>query len=227
MAPRRSRDRRVADGLTRLDPDRQAAALRQAIAGLCPPGVIGDAATIAELRHDPLRGVEHDLVAGVAPRRAHTFRAGRALVRRLAGTDVELPRLANGAVHGPHGRPVSLAHDDDVVAAVLGPVGGATLGIDIERGDVDAAVRSELEDVVFAPGDVPLDPVWMFVVKEAAYKAWSRPGRPVVGFDAATTVERGDGLVVTFRSPDELATDEVTVKVGWADRYVVAVAFAG
>jgi 4'-phosphopantetheinyl transferase EntD len=213
----------VADGLTDLS-DRDLVALQHAIAELCPPGVVGGVAAIDELGDAPLIGVELELLDGVSPARAASVRAGRALVRRITGTDLPIPRSSNGAPAGPDGRPLSIAHDDEVVVAVVGPPGGAALGVDVERVDVDGSVHDDLRDVVFAPGDAPLDPLAMFVVKEAAYKAWSRPDRPVIGFDAALVSDRGDHLVATISRPDDPTTVDVWVAVRRTDRHLVAVA---
>jgi 4'-phosphopantetheinyl transferase EntD len=213
----------VAGGLTDLSA-RDLVALQRAIDELCAPGVVGGVAAIDELADAPLIGVELELVDGASPARAAAVRAGRALVRRLAGTDLTLRRSANGAPEGPDGRPVSIAHDAEVVVAVVGPPDGAALGIDVERVDVDGSIHDDLRDVVFAPGDAPLDALAMFVVKEAAYKAWSRPGRPVIGFDAAMVRERGDHLVATISRPDDPTTVDVWVAVRRTDRHLVAVA---
>jgi 4'-phosphopantetheinyl transferase EntD len=72
----------------------------------------------------------------------------------------------------------SLAHDDEFAVAVATRDRRiAALGVDFEP---VAAFTPELATHILRADDELADAATAFVVKEAAYKAWSRPDRPIL-----------------------------------------------
>ncbi len=133
-----------------------------------------DAVHVTALHADELA-----LVATVRDQRLAEFASGRALLHRLLGTCQPIVRSANGAPQWPYGVVGSLAHDRSRAVAVVGSAAEyRAIGIDIEP---HGAGDDELRDAVLRSDDPDIDPIAAFVMKEAAYKAWSDLGGEIVG----------------------------------------------
>lgn len=139
---------------------------------------------IAALRIDSthvaaLHSAESALIPSARAQRRAEFATGRALLHDLLGTSTPIVRSANGSPAWPEGVVGSLAHDRSHAVAAVGSVENyRAIGIDIEpHGMPD----DELRESVLRADDPDIDPVAAFVMKEAAYKAWSDLGGEVVG----------------------------------------------
>ncbi len=153
--------------------------LAEALAELVPAGCAGGLLAIDAVHERGLAPGERDLVPTARATRLAEFATGRALLHHLLSDAGPLLRLPNGAVAFPAGTVGSLAHDRAYAAAVVGPADPyAALGIDIEQ-HVDA--DDELVRAVLRDDDPAIEPIAAFVMKEAAYKAWSSLGIPMLG----------------------------------------------
>jgi 4'-phosphopantetheinyl transferase EntD len=116
------------------------------------------------------------------------------LLRRLLDTDQAVTVLVSRAPQLPSGVVASLAHDDEiVVAAVSRTASVRALGIDIEP---VGAVDGEVADAVRRPEERDLDPTWVFVAKEAMYKAWSTQGGRFLRHEDVSITDTGGGSFV-------------------------------
>ncbi|CAN5807117.1 4'-phosphopantetheinyl transferase superfamily protein [soil metagenome] len=121
---------------------------------------------------------ERTVVARTVARRRTEFASGRVLLRTLLGRSVVIPRDPNGAPRLPHGMCGSVAHDHRFVVAAIGAEPHVrALGIDIEP---MTSLDGDVADAILRADDDTDDPMLAFVLKEAAYKAWSEPGRPLL-----------------------------------------------
>lgn len=108
----------------------------------------------------------------------------RELLEQLGLSDVELPRLSNGAPKWPEGIVGSLAHDRQVaVAAVMPSAGSSYVGIDVEPAE---PLPPEVMETISTPGEQrrydpeTLQSRILFCAKEAVYKAFnSKTGQPL------------------------------------------------
>ena len=146
----------------------------------------------ADARHlDELHAEERVAVQRAVSTRQVEFATGRALLRMLLDTPAAIPI---GAVRVRHSCPAAwsrtLAHDAELVAAAVAPVGHVTaLGIDLEpSGPMSAAEAA----VVLRPEEEGIDPRLAFVLKEAAYKAWSTLGGELLDFHDVQLAVDGD-----------------------------------
>ncbi|MCE9621066.1 MAG: hypothetical protein K8R99_01840 [Actinomycetia bacterium] len=140
---------------------------------------------VAALAIDPLHiaalhAEEFALVATARAERLAEFASGRALLHDMLDTAAPIVRATNGAPAWPKGVVGSLAHDrTQAVAVVASAAEYRAIGIDIEphgAGDDD-----ELREAVLRTDDPDIDALAAFVMKEAAYKAWSDLGGEIVG----------------------------------------------
>ena len=142
--------------------------------------MIVSALEIDDVHVAALHADEMSLVSTACDVRRAEFATGRVLLRRLLATSGPIGRAAHGAPDWPVGIVGSLAHDCHHAVAAIGSANEyRAIGIDIEphgeHGDTD------LRDSVLRTDDPNIDPVAAFVMKEAAYKAWSDLGGEVVG----------------------------------------------
>lgn len=152
----------LADALAKLAPDG------------CTVGVLPIDARYVDVLHD----AELRLVGQARPTRLAEFATGRALLHRLLPHSGELLRLPNGAVAFPPESVGSLAHDRvHAVAVVAASSDYLALGVDIEQ-HVDS--DDELVAAVLRDDDPEVAPIAAFVMKEAAFKAWSSLGGPLL-----------------------------------------------
>lgn len=162
-----------------------------------------DPVHIAALHVDELA-----LVATARDQRLAEFASGRALLHQLLNTTAPIVRATNGAPKWPDGVVGSLAHDRSHVVAVVGSADTyRAIGIDIEpHGEDD----DELRESVLRPDDPDIDPVAAFVMKEAAYKAWSDLGGSIVG--PLEVRLRIDGQAFTAEMPAPRMTVHGTIQ---------------
>lgn len=148
---------------------------------------------------ESLHPEERALVAAARPTRLAEFATGRALLRDLLGNPAPIARAANGAPAWPEGFVGSLAHDRNcAVAAVASSADYCAIGIDIEP---HATSDDELREAIMRADDPHIDATAAFVIKEAAYKAWSDLGGEPVSPLAVRL--RVDGDRFSAEMPDE------------------------
>lgn len=151
-----------------------AAALRS----IAPAGVETGAYRVDHRYEQDLFDVELDAVRNGGSRRRSEFATGRTLLRQLIGLNVAIPVAARGAPVLPDGFAGSLAHDAHLaIGAVSADRRFSAIGLDVEP---VAPVDVEFADVVLRADDGTDDALLAFVLKEATYKAWSRPDRPLL-----------------------------------------------
>ena len=155
-------------------------AIGDALGGLVPPvvrsGVLRvDPALIDRMLPDELAAVSRAVTA-----RRSEFATGRSLLRHLTGTDGAIPVAPDRSPVLPPGWLASLAHAGPVVVALASDDPGvAALGVDLEP---EGPMTDGEVAVVRRDDDPPLDGRAAMVLKEAAYKAWSGLGGPLIDF---------------------------------------------
>lgn len=141
---------------------------------LAPNGVRVSARLVAENDVRAMWPAEHAAMASASPGRRREFASGRALLRLLIGAEVAFPPSPSRRPAVPDGWVATLAHDSRVVVAAVAATSHASaLGIDVEP---VATIEPDVADVVVRPDDRVPNPLVAFVLKEAAYKAWSGTG---------------------------------------------------
>lgn len=198
-----------------------AADLSRALGDLAPAGVRVGAAVIDAADEARLHPEEAAIVASAVAKRRREFASGRALLRSLLGVDGPVTVLASRAPSLPAGVVASLAHDDEVVvAAVNTDPAVIALGVDVET---EGAVGADVADVVRRPEERELDPTWVFVAKEATYKAWSTGGGRILRHDEVRVVPGADGrFTATVLDPTPEVGREFTGRSAVAGGRVVA-----
>ena len=209
--------RRSADG------GRSVVAIEEALQRLAPRGVATGARAIDAADESMLRGDELTAIATAAPRRRREFATGRALLRELLGRDVAIAATSDRRPAVPDGWVASLAHDADTVVAALAQVSRViALGIDIEP---VAVLDSDVAQLVVRPDDRVTDPLVGFVLKEAAYKAWSTTGgRMLEHHDVRVDADPADPRGAAFTAT--VLPDGVAVRGRFASVAVVCLALA-
>lgn len=155
---------------------------------LAPPGVRTGVLAVDDRHTTMLLAGEREAVAGAVAARRRQFATGRVLLRSLLDDPPAIPVAASRAPVLPPGVVGSLAHDDRIAVATLAPAGtAAALGIDVEPA---APLDPDEAATVLRPDEDDLDAHVAFVVKEAAYKAWSALGGPLIDFhDVRVTLD--------------------------------------
>ena len=174
-------------------------AIGDALAGLVPPVVLTgslrvDPALVDQLLPDELAAVSRAVTA-----RRSEFATGRALLRHLTGSDGAILVAPDRSPVLPPGWVASLAHAGSVVIALASDDPEiAALGVDLEP---EGPMTADEVAIVRRDDDPPLDGRAAMVLKEAAYKAWSGLGGPLIDFhdvrlevddDTFTAVAPGD-----------------------------------
>lgn len=138
---------------------------------------VGVRAIRAEDEHG-LHTDEREIIASAGDQRRAEFATGRALLRSLLGTDDQIGQLANRAPRLPDAWVGSLAHDRSFAIAMIAPaIELRAVGVDLEPvGAVDELTGRQ----VLRDDDEMPDATAAFVAKEAAYKAWSSLGAPIL-----------------------------------------------
>lgn len=189
--------------MTAPDPAALLQRLTAALVALVPPGVRCEAAAIDP---DDVRGahpLEAAAVAAAVPRRRAEHASGRALLSKLTGAPRPIATDAMRRAVPPPGWVWSLAHDDAVVAAVASDDPHVlALGVDVEpaRRLEPAMVR-----IIRRDDDADLDPLLLFVVKEATYKAWSVLGGRILEHHDVRVQTTADGVGATVTVEPDVA----------------------
>jgi 4'-phosphopantetheinyl transferase EntD len=148
--------------------------LGDALRGLAPASVTTGWRAIDPNDWLHLHPVERELVAGAVPKRRAEFASGRMLVHDLLEDDRPVTAEPNRMPRWPAPARGSLAHDDRwVVAAITRDPRVAALGIDIEP---LTPLSADVAAAILRPEERSIDAHLAFVLKEAAYKAWSALG---------------------------------------------------
>ncbi|MGB8861156.1 MAG: hypothetical protein WCC60_18005 [Ilumatobacteraceae bacterium] len=154
------------------------AAVRAALPSLSVAGVELGARLITDDDVPAMLGDEALSIRTARPARRREFASGRALLRQLLGTTEAFPCDPGRCPTPSSGSRCTLAHDTSiVVAAITQDPSIAALGIDVESA---SEADRELAEAVLRPDESTLDPCLAFVIKEAAYKAWSTVGGRVL-----------------------------------------------
>ena len=199
-----------------------AASLADALASLAPTGVRCEVLPIDAVHRASLFADERAAMAAARPRRRDEFATGRAALRAALGRPVAVPV-------GDGGRPVlppdvtgSIAHDDAVAVAVAGSSARwAALGVDLERAGPMPADEAAL---VRRTDEGDLDARMVFVLKEAAYKAWSALGGRLLDFTEMLVEVAGEGSFVA--TPIVSGAPNLRGRYGLVDeRWLAVVAF--
>jgi len=147
---------------------------------IAPSGVhVGARAIDAE--DERLQFDEELLAVGSSVRKRRSeFATGRVLLRQVIGQDVPIPVGPGRRPVLPDGVVASLAHDDRIAVAAACAAKDATfLGIDIESIGV---LPPEAAAEILRSDDTTDDAILAFVLKEAAYKAWSARGGRMLNY---------------------------------------------
>ncbi|MCU0902859.1 MAG: 4'-phosphopantetheinyl transferase superfamily protein [Tabrizicola sp.] len=166
---------------------------------LFPDGVALGLCTLSAADPRDLWPEERPAVAGAVPHRLAEFAAGRQAARAalaaLGQSPVALPMEPDRAPLWPPGVSGSISHAAGLAVAVARQ--GAPLGLDIEEdaplpADLWSVIIAEDERAALPPGDTGQLIRRIFAAKEALFKAQSREGRAMFGFDAVavTLAER-------------------------------------
>lgn len=155
-----------------------------------------------------LHADEFALVTTARDQRLAEFASGRALLHQLLESAAPILRDDNGAPKWPAGVVGSLAHDRTHVVAVVGSSSDyQAIGIDIEP---HGANDDELREAVLRADDPDIDPVAAFVMKEAAYKAWSALGGAVIGPLAVRLRITGSEFTAEMPEPEMIVHGTLT-----------------
>jgi len=161
--------------------------VRVVLTRLAPPGLAVGTRLLDPADEAGLHPAERAAITGAVAARRTAFATGRALLRSLVGPG-PIPRARSGAPVPPPRWAVSLAHDRSLAVAVAGRRPGFTaLGVDVEP---DTDLDDDEAAIIRRADDEPIDPLAALVIKEAAYKAWSSVGGPLLDFhDLRLTVD--------------------------------------
>jgi 4'-phosphopantetheinyl transferase EntD len=197
------------------------AEIRSALRGLAPRHVVAGACLVETGDEDALFPEERAAVGRAVASRRRQFAAGRALLRELLGQDVPIPVGSDRRPVLPAPYVASLAHDSEFAVAVATRDRRiAALGIDIEP---VAAVTADLTAHILRPDDELTDAASAFVVKEAAYKAWSRPDRPILDHhDVRITADAAAIVATVLPTGDSFPVHAALVAGRWLAVAVVA-----
>jgi 4'-phosphopantetheinyl transferase EntD len=149
-----------------------------ALRAVAPRGVRVGARSISSDDEQLLLPAELVAIGSAAPKRRREFATGRVLLRDVVGCDDAIPAGPDRRPVLPAGVVASLAHDDRIaIAAATATDVAAAIGIDVEpMGELEP----EVAKAILRPDDATHEPVLAFVLKEAAYKAWSNAGGRVL-----------------------------------------------
>lgn len=193
--------------------------LQAALETIAPQGVRVGVLAIDSCYLSGLFDVERRHISTARGTRQHEFATGRELLRRLFGERFEIAVLASRAPAIPIGMAATLAHDRDVAVAAVGSAPAFTaLGIDVEP--VGEMTLDEAATVLRAD-ETGLDPRLGFVLKEAAYKAWSGLGGGPLDFHDVRVALADDHYLATILPTGRVLTGR-WVEIG--ERYLALVA---
>lgn len=167
-----------------------ATALRAAL----PPGVV-----LGQGRAEPLWPGE--AVPGAVPARLAEFALGRsaarAAMRALGVPPMAVPMQADRSPLWPTGLTGSISHCAGACFAILARRADSVgLGLDIEPVQ---PLDPDLWPVILRPEERSLDPLTVFVAKEAAYKAQYAVTGRVFDFQTLSVTLDGQGFIARFQ----------------------------
>ena len=171
-------------------PEALAEAVGAVLATLAPLGVRTGAWPVDPHHVTGLHPGERAAVEGAVPKRQREFATGRALLRELIGAPVEILRSPSRAPRLPPGLVGSLTHDADVAAAAVASTGRRAVAGRGRRARRTHASRRGRRGR--ATGRRGARPRVVFVLKEAAYKAWSGLGGRMLDFHDVRVAVDGD-----------------------------------
>ncbi len=182
--------------------------LAAAMLELSPPGVRSGLLQVDDRHVASLHASEAAHVRCAVATRRREFATGRALLRQLTATSDPIGVSPERAPLVPDGWSASLAHSDRFAVAVAADRSSyRALGIDLEpMGPMEPDERS----VVLRDDDPELDGRAALVLKEAAYKAWSGLGGPLIDFHQVRLELDGDTFVAFTPRP------EIVLRGRWA-----------
>ena len=158
--------------------DRDIIVLESALNEIAPDQIVVGARRINSDDRATLHAVERLAVVAAVRSRQDEFASGRALLRRLMGSTEPIPVSSTRAPILPTGVRGSLAHDHSfAVSAITRDPTILGLGIDIEP---SVSLPLAMAVAILRPDERSLDAHLAFILKEAAYKAWSNVGGPMV-----------------------------------------------
>lgn len=204
-------------------PDAAADELAEALAAMTPPGVIFGVRRISISDVDRLTPGENDLTAVMADVRRAEFASGRALLHDLLATNEPILRAPNGAPSLPRGVVGSLAHDRHrAIAVVTARAGVSAIGVDFEPITADPLTNDDAA-IIVRDDDVVPGPLAAFVMKEAAYKAWSGLGGPMLDHHDVRIDHDGDAFRATVLIDSDAAMrTELVGRVAQTPRHYLA-----
>lgn len=151
-----------------------ARAVAAALQAIAPTGVRVGARDIGADDEAALLPAERVAVRAAIPRRRAEFATGRVLLRELLGTSLAIPVAGDRRPVLPDGFVASLAHAGDIAIAAAGAESEfAAIGIDVEP---IHELGADVAEHILRSDDGTTDALLGFVLKEAAYKAWSALG---------------------------------------------------
>jgi 4'-phosphopantetheinyl transferase EntD len=182
---------------------------------LLPDGVRGGVRLVDATDELGLFAEERAVVERAILSRRREFATGRALLRCLTGVDAAIPTDADRRPVLPPGVVGSLTHDGRVVVAVTSTEPSfCGLGVDIEPHGV---ASDELATAIIRPDDHIHDATLALVIKEAAFKAWSRSGRPLLDHQQVRIAEVSgrDALAVVLPTSEPIVVRAGAVAGRW------------
>jgi 4'-phosphopantetheinyl transferase EntD len=193
---------------------------------LAPAGIALASLAIDHRHECDLSAQEEALVSQASDSRRREFATGRAVLHALMPGCGDILRTDTGAPAFAAGKVGSLAHDRcHALAAVTHIELFAAIGVDLEP--CQPQLADELRDVVLRSDDDDVDPVSAFVMKEAAYKAWSGVGGWIVGpLEVQLTADRTTFTATFPPSPTSAPATPRSVRgiASIAEGYCVALA---
>jgi len=157
-----------------VEADANVAAVATALRDIAPPAVRVGARRIDRSDERTLADEERQSIPAALPKRRAEFASGRALLHELLGISDPIPIGPDRRPVLPAGVRASLAHDNSIVVAAASTLPQIhAIGVDVER---LAVLEPDLYDSILRTDDAPVDAVTAFVLKEAAFKAWSALG---------------------------------------------------
>ena len=158
--------------------DRDIIVLERALDEIAPDQIVVGARRINSEDRATLHAVERLAVVAAVRSRQDEFASGRALLRRLMGSDDPIPVSSTRAPILPRAVRGSLAHDHSfAVAAITRDPTVLGIGIDIEP---SVSLPLDMAVAILRTDERNLDAHLAFGLKEAAYKAWSNVGGPML-----------------------------------------------
>jgi 4'-phosphopantetheinyl transferase EntD len=182
--------------------------LEAALAAVTPPNVRVGWRAINAADLESMHAAERAHVAHAVGQRQREYASGRALLRTLIGRPVPIPSRPDRTASLPPDVRGSLAHDNELVVAVISDDPSVVaVGVDVEP---LTTLSDEIARQILRSDEAGLNALEAFTMKEAAYKAWSALGGPMLDhLDVRLTVD-------DLRYTAEVVGAAVTLRGRWA-----------